>query len=437
MYPTARMIFVALAGAPLAVIAAMVSSPYWLSGPAWMIFCGGLLLLDWVLAASPSDSSVSFWAPEALGVGRPEEVRIEIRFAARPPTRAQFALDTNTWLAAEPHRIDSTVEASAAAAQVTLRPLRRGEGVVEKVWTRWRGPLGLCWRQRVDIEQRKLAIIPDIAAVKKEAVRLFQREAGQIGLRAQLRTGGGAEFNALKEFQSGMDRRTIDWKQTARHGRLLAREFQAEENLHIVFALDTGRLMCEPLAGLPRIDRAIQALLLLAFVALRLGDRVGIFAFDERPVMDSGAVAGANAFPVLQLAAAKLDYSTAETNYTLALTQLSAATRHRSIVIVFTDFSDTVGAELMIENIRQLLARHVVLFVAFGDEELETMRRIEPKSPADVSRAVLADTMLRERDAVIMQLRRLGVDVIDGPVERMGTRLLETYLAVKHGRTGV
>jgi uncharacterized protein (DUF58 family) len=437
MYPTARMIFVALAGVPLTVIAALVSPPFWLVGTVWIVFCAGLFLLDAMVAAAPSACTLFFHAAEALGVGRPAQARIEVQFAARPPSQVQFAIDTNARVRAEPHRIGSTVESSVAQAQIMLRPIRRGEGAVERIWTRWRGPLGLCWRQLLHTERRAFAILPDIAAVKEQAVRLFQREAGQTGLRAQLRTGEGAEFNALKEFQSGMDRRTIDWKQSARHSRLLAREFQAEENLHIVFALDTGRLMCEPLAGLPRIDRAVQALLLLAFVALRLGDRVGIFAFDERPVMDSGAIAGANAFPVLQRVAAKLDYSTAETNFTLGLTQLSAGTLHRSVVIVFTDFADTVGAELMIENVRQLLARHVVLFVAFRDEELETMRRAEPKEPADVSRAVLADTMLREREAVIMQLRRLGVDVIDAPVERIGMRLVETYLAVKHGRAGV
>jgi uncharacterized protein (DUF58 family) len=104
---------------------------------------------------------------------------------------------------------------------------------------------------------------------------------------------------------------------------------------------------------------------------------------------------------------------------------------------VFTDFSDTVGAELMVENVKQLAARHLVLFVAFRDEELETMRRAEPKEPSDVSRAVLADSMLRERETVIARLKRLGVDVVEAPVERLGMRLLEAYLAVKHGAVGV
>jgi uncharacterized protein (DUF58 family) len=431
------MIFLALIGVPLALAAAMIAPPLWLTGAGWVVFALGIFLLDATLAASPRRAAITLWTSPVIGVGRAEDVSVEAHFPSRAPSRVEFAIDTNERLRSEQRTQTCMVEAGVGRAHFTIAPVRRGEGAIEAVWARWRGPFGLCWRQLRLNQQRIIAVVPNIAEVKEQAVRLFQREAGQIGLRAQLRVGEGVEFNALKEFQSGMDRRMIDWKQTSRHGKLLAREFQAEENLHIMFAVDTGRLMCEPLAGLPRIDHAIQALLFLAFAALRLGDRVGVFAFDECPRACSGSVAGLNAFPVLQNVAAKLEYSTAETNFTFGLTQLSAKVTHRSIIVVFSDFSDTVGAELMVENLKLLLARHLVLFVVFRDEELEAMRRAQPKEPADVSRAVLADRMLRERETVVIQLRRLGVKVIEAPVEQIGMRLLETYLAVKRGAARV
>jgi uncharacterized protein (DUF58 family) len=136
---------------------------------------------------------------------------------------------------------------------------------------------------------------------------------------------------------------------------------------------------------------------------------------------------------VLQRLVARIDYSTAETNFTLGLTQLSGQLEHRSIVVVFTDFSDTTSAELMLENVKRLITRHALVFVAFRDEELESMARAEPAEPADVSRAVLADAMLRDRGAVTARLRRLGVDVIDVPVDKIGAGLIEAYLSVKHG----
>jgi len=432
MYPSARMIFVALAGVPLALAAAIAVPSLWLIGVGWIVFSLGLFLIDAALAASPARTIIDADIPSSMGVGRAESATLKARFSARAPSHLEFAIDTDARLQAEPRKIGCVVESGMGCARFEIAPVRRGQGTVKSIWARWRGPIGLCWRQtRLDVE-RTIAVIPNIASVKDEAVRLFHRGAAQVGLRVQLRAGEGAEFNALKEFQSGMDRRMIDWNQSARHGKLLVREFQAEENLHIVFAVDTGRMMCEPLAGLPRVDRAIQALLLLAFVALRLGDRVGLFAFDDRPRARSGQVAGVAAFPMLQRLASRLEYSTAETNFTLGLTQLSAEAMHRSIIVVFTDFADTVSAELMLENVRQLLLRHVVVFVVFRDEELETMRAARPNEPADVSRAVLADSMLRERETVVMRLKRLGVDVVETSLDRIGIGLLETYLALKH-----
>jgi len=434
MYPTRRMVLIAGIGIPVSLLAAAFAPGFWLIGLGWILLSVLLYFIDLAFAVPTRGLSVAFDTPATMGVARRENGALRMRFTGSAPGQVETFLESGARLDIEPARQSCGIENNQARASFTLHPLRRGEGTLDRLWTRWQGPLGLVWRQREDVLDRSIAIVPDIASVKDEALRLFQRESGGLGLRLQLRSGEGAEFSALKDFQAGMDRRTIDWKQTARHGRLLAREFQAEENLHIVFALDCGRLMCEPLRGLPRIDRALQALLLLAFVALRLGDRVGLFAFDEKPILSSGTTAGAGSFAVLQRIASRIDYSNAETNFTLGLTQLSGELEHRSIVVVFTDFFDTTSAELMLENVSRLLARHAVLFVSFRDEELEGMRREEPRTATEISRAVLADTMLNERAKVTARLKRLGVDVVDAPLDRVGMRLLETYLRVKQGR---
>ena len=101
------------------------------------------------------------------------------------------------------------------------------------------------------------------------------------GLIAQIDRGDGADFESLVEFRSGMDRRAIDWKQSARHMKLHAKEYRSRTQQQIVFAIDAGRQMTEPVAGLPRVDRAVSAMLLTAWVALKLGDRVALHAFDS------------------------------------------------------------------------------------------------------------------------------------------------------------
>ncbi|HEY9218374.1 MAG TPA: DUF58 domain-containing protein, partial [Phenylobacterium sp.] len=311
-----------------------------------------------------------------------------------------------------------------------VRTLRRGEGRFEEAWARWRGPLGLVFIQRSRRLDTVSVITPDVRSVQEEALRLFSRDA-PFGAKVQIDTGEGTEFHALKEFQTGMDLRSMDWKQSARHGKLIGREYRTERNHHIILALDTGRLMCAPLAGAPRIDRAINAALLLAFVSLKLGDRVGLFAFDSKPRVASGVTAGAQSFPLLQRLAASIDYSTEETNFTLGLTTLLGRLDRRSLVVVFTDFADPTSAELMIENVGRLLRTHHVLFVAFRDEELETMVEARPAEAEDVARSVVAGTLLQQREVVVGRLRRMGAQIVDAPADRMGTSLVNAYLDAK------
>jgi uncharacterized protein (DUF58 family) len=431
IYPTRTAIVLTALGIPLALVLGIMAPGWWLWGVAWLFLAGGLGLVDALLASSRHVLRIETSVPEMAMMGRVSHVSFAAHFAGRvAPREVEVILDTNARLRASPGRQTLRVVERAAVAQFDLAPVRRGNAVLETLWLRWRGPLGLIWKQRTEALAISMPVVTNVTAVKDEALLLFER--GSPGLHVQINAGAGAEFHALTEFQPGMDRRSIDWKQSARHAVLLAKEYQAEQNQHILIALDTGRLMSEPLLGQPRLDRALQAALLLAFVGLKLGDRVGLFAFDERPKLSSGTLAGSASFGQLQRLAAGLDYSTAETNFTLGLTQLAGELEHRSIVVIFTDFSDTTSAELMLENVARLLRRHLVLFVVFRDEELESMIYKEPGSPEDVTRAVIADSLLREKELVVSRLQRLGVDIVDVPVEQIGSGLVGAYLAVKN-----
>jgi uncharacterized protein (DUF58 family) len=430
IYPTSRAVVVMALGAPLALAIGLVQPNYWVAGAAWALLVGALCLADAVLGAPRDRTTLTFEAPGVLHTGASAPLTLKVSFERRGPAHAEAAAQVNERLTLSADRAWAPVRRGEAQAAFELSPVRRGQGEIERIWARWRGPFGLVWKQISQAPRRLIAITPNVSAVKDEAIRLFARDA-MFGLKTQLETGDGSEFHALRELTPGMDRRAIDWKQSARHGKLLAKEYRTERNHPVVFAIDTGRLMCEPLLGMPRIDRAINAALLMAFVSLKLGDRVGFFGFDVKPRLFSGAASGAHAFPFLQRIAAQLDYSSEETNYTLALTQLGGALERRSLIVVFTDFADTTSAELMLENVGRLLKRHLVLFVIFRDEELEAIARREPVDPEAVSRAVTAEVLLRERDLVIARLVRMGAHIVDAPAAAIGPALLSAYIDLK------
>ena len=429
IYPTRRCVVAALAGAPVALVVGLIQPGLWLAAPAWLLAVGVLVLLDALMAPWPKSCRINFEAPGYLAVAAAATAELSVAFGrtARYPRALEAALD------AEPRvgLIDVRGKPRGSGKFIfNLQPERRGQAVFNAAVVRWQGPLGLIWRQA----RQKLAITApigaDIRRIEDEAVRMFSRDA-MHGAKVQLDIGEGAEFHALSEFHSGMDRRTVDWKQSARHQTLLAKEFRTERNHQIVMALDCGRVMSEPIDGAPRIDRAIHGALILAYASLRSGDRAGLFAFDDRPRLSTGALSSVTGFPLLVRQAAAIDYGTEETNYALGLTTLSAGLKRRSLVVIFTEFADSTSAELMIETTGRLIKRHLVLFVVMRDDELEALVTAAPDTPEDVSRAVVAASLLRERDLVLARLRRLGAHIIETPADRVGPEVLNVYLDLK------
>jgi uncharacterized protein (DUF58 family) len=430
IYPTRRAVLIAAAGAPLALLAGVASSPLWIIGPVWL---AAVLLAVWIdaaLGAARASLNLDTPGPLLAAVARPGALELRGRFAGRAPAAVEIAVGAGSRLGMARRPEQTSLEGGEVRAVFPFTPGRRGEAKVEAAWLRWRGPLGLVWKQKTFGLDLNVPVSTDLKGVREEAVRLFARNA-LFGVKAQVEIGQGSEFQALRDFQPGMDRRAVDWKQSARHAALLAKEFRTERNHHVVMALDCGRAMSEPVSGAPRIDRAINGALLLAYACLRSGDRAGLFAFDSAPRLSTGAVGGSEAFGVLQQMAGRIDYSTDETNYTLSLTVLAGELQRRSLIVVFTDFTDATAAELMIESVGRLVRRHLILFVVMRDQELDDMIAADPREPEDVARAVFAASMRRERDIVVSRLRRLGAHIVEAPAERIGPAVINAYLDMK------
>jgi len=423
IYPSGRAAVLAAASAIPAIAVAVLVPAYWYAGLVVVLLVLALTAADAIATPGAKALTAALDAPAAVFVGQDVPVGISAKIGGG--RRFEVAVEHDARLVPASGRTSIDDHGT-----MNFTAVRRGAAVIDALWLRWPGLFGLVWRQKRIELARKIAVLPDVRPARAEALRLFQRDAS-IGETVQIDTGTGGEFQALAEFRQGMDRRAIDWKASARHGGLIAKEYRTERNNDVVFAIDAGRLMCEPVEGIPRIDRAISAALTAAFVALRLGDKVSLFGFDARPRISSGAVSGIGAFATFQGLAAELDYSTEESNFTLALTTLGSQLKRRSLVLVFTDFVDPTSAELMLKTVGRLAERHLVLFVLMHDVELEAMANAVPGRSADVSRAVVAASMLRERKIVVARLRRLGVHVVEGHHDRIGSELVNAYLGLK------
>lgn len=428
--PTTRAAVLIALAAPVALLIAAIGPGAWVVAPALGIAIFALVAGDAYLAGRLVDARVI--APADMEVGGDERIAVLADFAGRSGGTVEAALSLDARLAPGGAATLSLASTPAGAFEggLALSPSRRGTGKVERLWLRWTGPLGLGARQATRELSAEVRVWPNLAAVRSPALQVFLRDA-QFGLIARRIRGEGTEFEALAEYQAGMDRRRIDWKSSARHSHLYAKEYEVERNNQIVFAFDCGQAMCEPVGGLPRIDRAVSAALTTAYVALKGGDKVALFGFAARPEVATPFVSDAREFHRLQSAAAGLDYHAQEPNFTLALATLAGRLQRRSLIVVFSDFTDPTSAELMIESIGRLVSKHVVIFVTMADAELEGIAAAAPADMQALAMAVTADSLLRQRTLVTSRLRQLGVDVIEAPYEQIGTRLLDAYFEIK------
>lgn len=430
VYPTRAAVVAAAVGAPFALLVGVFASGRWYAGLAWPLTVLLLTLLDALLGSRKARLSVT--GPDSASVGADADVTVTLAIdGPRPPRAAQVAVATNPLVRAEEGgRTALDLANGRGSALVALHTLRRGTARIEGLWARWRGPLGLAWHQRQVEAALAFPVLPDKRGVEERASQIFQRHALQ-GLLAQVDRGDGSDFDALVEYRAGMDRRAIDWKQSARHSKLHAKEFRTERNAQIVFAVDSGRQMSEPVAGLPRVDRAVSAALLAGWVALKLGDRVALHAFDSRPRVAGGLIGGAAAFPALQRLAAEIDYSGEETNYSFALTTLAGLLTRRSMIVLFTEFTDATSADFLVRAARKLVEKHLLLVVVLRDEEVEAFLDRAPEAVEDVTRAVTAAGLLADRKLALTRLRHLGVHVIESEHDRVGERLVAGYIDLK------
>ncbi len=371
---------------------------------------------------------------QILSVGRPNGVTLTLRNASLRTLRGTVTDDPviDTGEAGLPA---SFVLPPRGSAQIRyeLTPTRRGPRDFGAVTVRYGSLLGLVARQeRIELPA-KADVYPDVHAARSlEMLRRRGRDDARLGsLRVR---GGDTEFERLRPYQRGDEMRHVDWRASARRDDLTVRQFQAESNQNVVFAIDVGRGMRGEANGITSVDHALNAALLAADVALRGGDKAGLMAFDDLPrtfLKPSGGRAGGRK---LTRAVYALDAGLSATDYRTAMTFLQARMRARSLLVIFTNLLEPRSARELSSAVRSLMPRHLPLCVLMRDAEVERLALAPVTGEKDLYvRAAAAET-LAWRESILRELRRSGVLVLDAHPEDVTPELVKRYLEIKARR---
>lgn len=391
-------------------------------------------LVDLVLTVPPRSLTVTANLPARGFTGQTVPLALTVT-GRRLPVSLDWRLTHGPGLATPetlPAATPSAAPPSGTSAQLSLPVTLRDRGVhqITAIALRYPSRLGLFevlphWPLALSI-----TALPDISPVLSGAIQT-QMLPLTDGARSLNLRGEGSEFHQLRDYITGMDPRSIDWKRSARVNRMIARETRVERNHQIVMCLDTGHLMAERLGALTKLDHAMHAALALTWAGGLAGDNVGFYSFGARPQPYLPPRPGRQAFGQIQSTCATLPQDMAETNHTLGLTVLNGKLKRRSLVVIFSDFVDATSAELLVENLAVMQRQHLVLYVALRDPAITALMRPATSGLDDVAQAVAAARILQEREAVLDRLNRLGILCLDTAPDRLGANLISRYIEIK------
>jgi uncharacterized protein (DUF58 family) len=430
--PTKRLVALAFAAAAVATVAGFVPGVdlAWVSLDALLV----ALAAAYCVAGRGRRIEAERKAASIFSVGRANAVTIVIHNRSARTLRGTVMDDPIEDAAVD--GLPGTFEVNAYSS-VQLRyevtPTRRGKRTLGAITVRYASPLGLLDRQeRIELPQ-DVDVYPDVHAARAlEMLRRQGREDARLGsLRVR---GGDTEFERLRPYQRGDEVRHVDWRASARRDDIVVRQYQAESNQNVVFAIDVGRGMRGESGGLTSIDHALGAALLTADVALRGGDKAGLLTFDDRPRAFLRPTGGRSGGRKLTRASYALDAGLAATDYRTAMVFLKTQVKARSLFVLFTNLLDPRAAKDLASAVKSLMPRHLPLCVLMRDETVEALAIAPIRDESDTLVRAAAAESLAWRDGIVRGLRNAGALVLDATPAEVTPLLVNRYLEVKARR---
>jgi uncharacterized protein (DUF58 family) len=422
----------------------------------YLVVVLGMIALDRYMSPGPAlfeperinDSRLSLGAENRVAVQVTNNSRRTVRAIARDEYPPQFRADRvyldASALAGGSNNPTSKVPFSVRPrASVELvyhvNPPRRGDYEFGDLNLRWWGILGLVIRQARFAASAPVKVYPNLLDIRKYELQARKGMLQEIGLRQARMLGSGTEFERLREYQRDDEFRKIDWKATARRGKPVTREFETEKSQTIMCLLDTGRLMRPPVSdsanlsgqSLAKIDYAVNAVLMLAYVAGLRGDRVGLLSFADDVNSYLAPRAGRGQFYKMLALLYGLESQPVESDFLRAFAYLGAKHKKRSLIVIFSDIATGIAADTIVKQIAPLAPRHLPLLVAISDPTVVALARQVPRDSVGVYERAVAEQLLDERMLILDKLRQRGVLTLDVPANQLTIAVVNKYLELK------
>jgi uncharacterized protein (DUF58 family) len=431
IYPRPALVWWALLPALLSV--ALVSSRQFLPILIGIdVLLAAVFLID--LATMPRRTS--FDAQREMGriasLKKPHPVKLTISNRSRRAHAVWVRDEEPDDCQAEPEQFERNLPPrSRTTIHYQLKARRRGAFRLETIYVRVTSRLKLWQRDLKYPSENALHVYPDMRQMREYALLARTDRLSLVGLRRTRRVGQDNEFERLRDYTLDDNYKHIDWRSTARRGKLTVKDFQANQSQRVLFLVDCGRMMTGRVEGISLLDHAFNAALMLSYVALRKGDSVGLLCFADDVQAYVPPRGGMNQMNRLLHASFDRFGRLVESRYDEAFVYLNSRCRKRSLVILITNVIDEVNSQQIERYLTSLAGRHLPLGVLLRDHAIFDAAATSARDDVSLYRAAAADAIVAWRRGVLADLESRGVLSLDVFPEQMTAPLVNRYLEIK------
>jgi uncharacterized protein (DUF58 family) len=312
-----------------------------------------------------------------------------------------------------------------------VRPTERGEYHFGNIILFASTFLGLVERRFVIRAEQTVKVFPSFMQMKKFQLISNSATNNEPGSQRKRKIGQSMEFEQIKDYITGDDIRTINWKATARRGNLMVNHFVDEKSQQVYCIIDKGRLMKMPFNGLSLLDYAINATLALSNVCLQKKDKIGLVSFSNK--LDTLIPAEKKLMQRENMLQAlyKEQTSFLESDYEMLYTQIRSKIKQRSLLVLFTNFESVSGLKRQINYLRSIARHHLLLVVFFENTELHHLSHEPAITISDVYVKTVAEKFVFEKKMVVKELQKYGIISILTAPEKLTVNTINKYLELK------
>ncbi|MFT4550032.1 MAG: hypothetical protein ACI8XO_004766 [Verrucomicrobiales bacterium] len=310
-----------------------------------------------------------------------------------------------------------------------IKLLRRGRISFTRTSVKIRSLLGLWDRQFRAGEPGHVRVYPNYEPVVSLALLSIENLENQMGIVRKNHQGLSRDFHQLRDYNEGDTLNQVDWKASSKRQHLISREYEEQRDQNIVLMLDSGSRMRALDGELPQFDHCLNAMLLLAFTALRQGDNVGVMGFGGTDRW-LPPVKGEHAMTTILNHLYDYETTPAPSDFAEAAEKLLIRQRRRALVIILTNLRSE-DSEHVIPSLQLIRQKHLVLLASLRENSLQ----IALDKPIDHLEQALDFTSthlyLKDRQEAFEKIESHGVLTLDETAQKFPISLANEYLNIK------